>query len=171
MGSEQAGGITLGERIVEARGFARLGQEALAERLGISSRSLTRFENGHREPKRGLLRLIAEVTGVRVEWLEFGQEPMRQADGTRMVPELLTLLAAHLQEGTDNAHSAAPPGATNAPEPGIIALLDDAALAAGLGLTPEDRAALLELRLGGRITTSQEALAFVGPVLALLRRP
>lgn len=135
-------GPVLDPRDLRARREAvRLTQPELAKRCGVSKQHVWAVETGRADGSMAFLRRAEAVI---------------EEEARRLVSSL----------GTENG-----PGATSgSPEPGIVALLDDAAIAAGLGLTADERTALLELRLGGRITSAQEALAFVGPVLALLRR-
>ena len=67
--------MTIGQRITQARKAAGFTQVSLAEHLLVSHSTVNRWEAGHREPGRALLCRIAEVTGVTVEWLTFGNTP------------------------------------------------------------------------------------------------
>lgn len=48
---------------------------ALAEKLGIASSTITRWNHGA-EPRPDLMNRIAQLTGVRLQWLTTGIEPM-----------------------------------------------------------------------------------------------
>lgn len=171
VGMDEAGltGISQGHRIVEARSAAGLGQAELAERLGVTARTLSRWENDHREPKRSALRAIAEVTGARLEWLLTGQEPMRPETVAAGVPELLTMFATHIQEA-HYADAAQPRATSGAPEPGIVALLADEAWCRASGVTEHERESLLSLRVGGLLQTPEDALPFALLILQQRRR-
>ena len=59
-----------GQKLKEAREAKGYSQAELGELCGgVSRSSICRFENGSREPSLALLRVIAEVLGVRVEAL------------------------------------------------------------------------------------------------------
>lgn len=65
--------MTLGERIKQARIKAKLNQEQLAEKLGMTQQSLSGIESGkHKQPRN--LESIAKALGVSLLWLQFGDE-------------------------------------------------------------------------------------------------
>lgn len=64
---------TIGSRIHEARINKELDQYTLAEKIGISTRTLQRWEKGEQVPDSNYLMRIAKATGVRPEWLLTGE--------------------------------------------------------------------------------------------------
>lgn len=71
--TEQGTGIipvwTLADRLLKARVFARLEQNELAAKLGISRASVSNYERGNTEPNRPVLYMYSVVTGVDLAWL------------------------------------------------------------------------------------------------------
>ncbi|WP_230074902.1 helix-turn-helix domain-containing protein, partial [Rhodococcoides fascians] len=63
------------DRLEKARRHAGLNQDELAERLGMSRRTVGSYEAGAREPKRPILIAWAMATGVNLRWLETGETP------------------------------------------------------------------------------------------------
>ena len=61
--------MNLNERIYYCRKKTGLSQEALAEQLGVSRQSISKWENGDAVPEIGKLRLLAKVFGVTIDWL------------------------------------------------------------------------------------------------------
>lgn len=61
---------TLGERLTKARKSAGLDPTDMAERLGVSDRTIRNWEQGVHRPKLGTIRAYAQVTGVALWWLE-----------------------------------------------------------------------------------------------------
>lgn len=59
-------------RIRAARAFAGLSQDELAHELGVEVQTIKRRENGKADPKRQELLAIAAVTGVPIEFLDYG---------------------------------------------------------------------------------------------------
>ena len=65
---------TMGDRIRIARAHAGIHTgTAFAELLGVRAETLNRAENGHTTPSTSTLLLIAQKTGVRMEWLLTGE--------------------------------------------------------------------------------------------------
>jgi transcriptional regulator with XRE-family HTH domain len=62
-----------GARLKELREAAGLTQKALAEKVGMALRSISRFETGEREPEWSGVQALAEALGV--DCLAFAQEP------------------------------------------------------------------------------------------------
>ena len=60
---------TLGRNIATAREAAGYTQEDFASALGISGRTLRRYESGEKQPDVATLRVIAMVVGVPSDWL------------------------------------------------------------------------------------------------------
>lgn len=67
--------FTLGDRLRKAREVAGLTQSDLAAALGIGRRSVSRYEDGDQEPKRGVVMAWSMATSVPLEWLLTGQIP------------------------------------------------------------------------------------------------
>ena len=59
---------TLGDRLAKARQTRHLSQTEMAHLLGLSLRSVNRYEVGALEPKRQTLLAWAMATGVDPEW-------------------------------------------------------------------------------------------------------
>jgi transcriptional regulator with XRE-family HTH domain len=64
---------TIGDRIRKARSEVALGQHELAERLGVSAKTVTRWEAGVTQPTAETLTRIADVTQVDPAWLLVGE--------------------------------------------------------------------------------------------------
>lgn len=60
---------SIGYRISKARRYANMNQKELAKKARITEGSLSRYENGRREPKVAALKLLAEALDVPVEYL------------------------------------------------------------------------------------------------------
>lgn len=56
--------------MAKARVFIGLDQTEMADRLGVSRRTVSRLETGQHQPTRAVLIAWAYVTGVPLEWLE-----------------------------------------------------------------------------------------------------
>lgn len=54
-------------RIKEEREIAKLTQEELADKVGITRAYLSKLENNHREPSMKLLQAIAEALGTSIK--------------------------------------------------------------------------------------------------------
>lgn len=63
------------DRVSKARRSAGLEQGELAEKAGLSRKSISRYETGLSTPRRAAIIAIAFATGVNVEWLETGKTP------------------------------------------------------------------------------------------------
>ena len=70
--------LNLGENIRTCRRQMDLTQEQLAERLGVSFQSVSRWENGSTYPDMELLPVLAGVFGVTVDHLLGCTEEMKQ---------------------------------------------------------------------------------------------
>jgi transcriptional regulator with XRE-family HTH domain len=73
---------TIGERMSKARDFAGLDQTDMARTLGISRRSITRYETADTPPP-AILLAYAQVTGVPLWWLEGTEPPTENANDRR----------------------------------------------------------------------------------------
>lgn len=65
--------LTVGEKISELRKQKGITQERLAEMIGVSSQSISKWENGVTMPDIMLLPIIADTFGVTIDYL-FGKE-------------------------------------------------------------------------------------------------
>lgn len=64
---------TLQDRLRKARIEAGLDQQAVADRLFVSRRTVVRWENGETVPNADMLKLFAEAIGVDPVWLFVGE--------------------------------------------------------------------------------------------------
>ena len=84
----------LGERLKRLRTGARMTQQELAERLGVSASAIGMYEQGRREPTFELLLRIGEMFGVSTDWLLARDEiEVEQSE-----PGDLSILLAAFQE-------------------------------------------------------------------------
>ncbi|MGL5327927.1 MAG: helix-turn-helix domain-containing protein [Peptostreptococcaceae bacterium] len=60
---------TIAQRISRARRYLNLNQKELAQRANITEASLSRYENGIREPKSAVLTRLAEALEVSTDYL------------------------------------------------------------------------------------------------------
>lgn len=67
--------MKLNEKIYACRKRAGLSQEALAERVGVSRQSISKWETGEAMPEIGKLPLLAQAFDVTADWL-LSEEPM-----------------------------------------------------------------------------------------------
>ena len=65
--------IRIGTFIADLRKEQGLTQEQLAERLGVSNRSISRWENGNTLPDYSLMQALAIVLGISLSELLAGQ--------------------------------------------------------------------------------------------------
>lgn len=77
----------IGRRLREAREAMGLDRPALAERLGVHTGSIARWETGGSVPIPYHMERIAEWTGVEPEWLRHGPRA-EAADGAGAEPEI-----------------------------------------------------------------------------------
>lgn len=68
---------TLGDRIYKTRRSTGLNQSDFAERIGISRRSLSKYENDESTPGKAVLLSMALFAGVPVDWLRYGTADLR----------------------------------------------------------------------------------------------
>ena len=69
---------SLGIRIRFCRDTAKLSQEALAGRLGVTQRTIIKWEKDETIPKLPVLKEISEITGFRYEWINEGKGEERK---------------------------------------------------------------------------------------------
>ena len=77
--------IKTGKFIAELRKEKGMTQEELGERLGVNSRSVSRWENGHGMPDISLLLELADVLGVTVQELLEGSRRERKSGNAGVV--------------------------------------------------------------------------------------
>lgn len=77
--------MNLNEKIFYCRKKAGLSQEALAEAIGVSRQSISKWETGEASPEIGKLPLLAAAFGVTTDWL-LSQEPVEE-DVPAPIPE------------------------------------------------------------------------------------
>src|SRR5699024_7416752 len=65
---------TFRERLIEARAKARLTQAQLADRAGVSTRQIARYEGSDQEPRLTTIYRLAEALEVPAAWLASGEE-------------------------------------------------------------------------------------------------
>ena len=110
---------TLGQRIVAAR-YAykphRISQRELAQRIGISSKSLNLIESGDTiDPRSSIVRNLSEVLGVSADWLlkgnheEIDSVGKRQARGEAGSAAIKELRAQRLTKRSRTTAKAATP--------------------------------------------------------------
>ena len=66
---------TLGRRIADLRKEKGLKQEVIAEKMGVSSQAVSKWEHDQTCPDISVLPLLAEILGVTVDKLLTGKEP------------------------------------------------------------------------------------------------
>jgi transcriptional regulator with XRE-family HTH domain len=66
----------IGERFKAARTRKRLTQRELTQQSGVGLKTIRKVEQTDHEPTVRTARRLAEVLGIRVEWLLFGVEPV-----------------------------------------------------------------------------------------------
>lgn len=98
----------MGRRIRQARLAAGLSQQRVADRFGISRAAVAQWEAGDTNPGTAKLEGVADVLGVRIEWLAIGRgpihtdEPDPRGDAQRtMVPVIDYVRAGHWSEVAD----------------------------------------------------------------------
>ena len=74
----------LGERIRRLRTGARMTQEDLAARMGISKSAVGMYEQGRREPPYELLLHLGELFGVSTDWLLAREDTDELATGSEL---------------------------------------------------------------------------------------
>lgn len=67
----------MNSRIKELREETGLSTRAFASRIGVSSSSISKLENGENNPSERTIRLLCSEFHVRREWLLTGEEPKR----------------------------------------------------------------------------------------------
>ncbi len=91
--------MTIGERIYSLRQELDIKQKELAEKVGITEATLSRYENGKRTPGSDIAAKLAQALGVTADYLLGNDESKtipEPAKEQRRSPEVETI-AAHLE--------------------------------------------------------------------------
>lgn len=88
----------IGELITELRKSKQMTQEQLAERLGVSNRSVSRWENGRSMPDLSAFPVLAEELGISVSELLSGEIQQEKEEGTDAVKLVIALSAEERQQ-------------------------------------------------------------------------
>ena len=70
--------MSFAERILYCRKKAKLSQEELASKLGVSRQAVSKWETGESIPDMNNLAALAEIFDVSLDWLIKGEEEKRQ---------------------------------------------------------------------------------------------
>ena len=76
---------TFGNRLCDLRRRAGLTQAELAEKLGITNKAVSKWENGRAKPTTDLIRKLAALYGVKVEELLREKEGEKKMEITKIV--------------------------------------------------------------------------------------
>ncbi len=129
------------DKLKSARSAAGLNQTELADRAGVSRRSISAYENGEAVPRRDVLRKIAAALGVTVAYLT--HDDSSDPDEGRAREENIN--AARARFGARGAREAAE-------------LLDrNSAFFAGGDVAQEDKDAFFEAIMTAYVTAKEEA--------------
>lgn len=82
------------ERIKMLRKELKLNQTEFGSRIGATQAMITSYETGRVVPDDAMRLLICREFGVRREWLEFGDLPMRSADTPAEDAALASVISA-----------------------------------------------------------------------------
>lgn len=85
----------IADRLRQARTQAGLSQEELAEKIGLTTVSISKFETGRRQPRVSTLERVAEATGTPLAW--FFSEPSEP-----VLPDFHRRLSKHLLSFLEN---------------------------------------------------------------------
>ena len=89
--------IKLADRLVELRKEHKLSQEALAEKLGLSRQSISKWERAEASPDTDNLIALAEVYGVTLDELLGNNEPKKRKQETQPQSENKDLSAKQIK--------------------------------------------------------------------------
>lgn len=89
----------IGKRIhdlLEARGMS---QRELADRIGVTETSISRYINNEREPRSAILAKIANTLGVSMEFILYGEISTEYyAEAKKILDESMVKLQAEMQQ-------------------------------------------------------------------------
>lgn len=97
---------TISSRLAAARAKSGVSQEALARVVGVTSKSIYRYESGEQSPSRAVRAKLAEALGVTEQWIEYGAdapEPERIVYDSEADPLVIERVIADL--GLDAAQA------------------------------------------------------------------
>ena len=89
--------IKLADRLVELRKEHKLSQEALAEKLGLSRQSISKWERAEASPDTDNLIALAEVYGITLDELLGNNEPKKRKQETQPQSENKDLSAKQIK--------------------------------------------------------------------------
>jgi transcriptional regulator with XRE-family HTH domain len=92
--------MSLGQRLKQARQYAKFSQIALAEKSGVSQQTISNIESGIQDKSTDVVQL-AVACGVRPEWLGLGTGEM--VDGLYVEDEKIKKAVLLMQEMPDYA--------------------------------------------------------------------
>lgn len=85
------------ERFWKIRKDNHLSQAEFGNRIGVTGAAISRIESGAREPSDVVIKATCREFGIRREWLELGEEPMKESEMKNspetLVPELVAILS------------------------------------------------------------------------------
>ncbi|MCH7706537.1 MAG: helix-turn-helix transcriptional regulator [Chloroflexi bacterium] len=90
--------VTVGRRLGEARRAKRLTQSQTAELLGISPRSLARYEADERVPNSRVLLQLASTYGKAAEWFFETRPSQTPSEAELVMAQVAELRGQYLQE-------------------------------------------------------------------------
>jgi len=143
-------GVTIHNRIKEAREAKGLNQSEVARHMKVFPQTVQQWESGKTAPRRGRLLALASFLGVTPEWLLFGK------GGTNHVAKPLVLV---IPNKTDAKSKVDPDKKLRA-----YRLVDQAVYETKVALTPEEKESIVNLVVELLDTKSE-----IGTVKVLLR--
>lgn len=90
--------MSMSQRIKRARQNADLTQDQLADRIKRTRAAISQWENTDTQPRGNALELIAEATGVDVQWLKTGVELVAEYPDTGPTSDDIELMKQATQE-------------------------------------------------------------------------
>lgn len=85
---------TFGDRLAAARDVCDLNQNALAQKLGVGTKTVEKWENDLSEPRANKLQMLAGVLNVSMRWLLTGEGVgVEPAGDTEIEPEMHQLMS------------------------------------------------------------------------------
>lgn len=150
--------MTLADKIYEARKRARLSQEELAHRLGVTRQAVSKWETGRSVPDTENIRRMAAALAVSSDYF-LGSDPIGTADA--MEPEAGTA-------GTEAAGNPAPPPDLLARRLGLLLFLAGVAAIALCSVVFLVRSLMGENRVYATIQVTDFTIAAVMFLLSLI---
>ena len=161
--------MSMGERIRQARKELGMSQQAIGNRFDISRAAVAQWEAGDTNPNTSKLGALADVLGVRVEWLAIGKGPMHVGRssaawdaGFRPVPVIDFSHAGHIADH---------PGVMTTAENAEVLAADSSIGPDAFALVIEDNSMAPEFTPGDRIIVDPDISPMPGDyVVATTRR-